>query len=145
MIIVAEKKDKKSVKRFYKQHNYSASYIGLDKNYLILKNNEIIASVIVSLSNIENTQHLLHGLVVAKEYQGQGFASRLLHYVSQNHKQVVCFAENKLAKFYQKNSFQQVASNSSPKEVLTIKNYLRFEAYIKNKPNLSIFIFNRGS
>ena len=44
----AEKDNKKSIKRFYKANNYSASFMGYDTSYIALHEGEIIACVIIS-------------------------------------------------------------------------------------------------
>ena len=49
--ILANKADKKSILRFYKDNHYSARFIGYDSCYLIKENDNIIASVIISLAN----------------------------------------------------------------------------------------------
>ncbi|WP_448248692.1 GNAT family N-acetyltransferase [Thalassotalea agariperforans] len=161
---LAAKSDKKSVKRFYKSQHYSASFIGFDSTYIVLDNEQIIASAIVSYSTSDNNQALLHALVVAKLYQKQGIATELINIIKQQHchnyrekhSTIVCFADDKLSQFYQRMSFKVVSSKSKSdntqcqsydndltvKRVLSESNFNRFIAYQKNTPSLLPFLYN---
>jgi hypothetical protein len=57
-IFLAEKSDKKIIKRFYKLQRYSASYIGLDHCFYICQGQNIIAAMIISQMNKSNDQYL---------------------------------------------------------------------------------------
>ncbi|WP_160298240.1 GNAT family N-acetyltransferase [Thalassomonas actiniarum] len=131
----AHKSDKKAIKRFYRRHSYSASFMGLDSCYLVKEQQEIIACVLQSQLLVENNQSLLHALVVDPAYRRQSIATSLLDYCCAFHPLTVCFAVPQLAPLYLSNNFQLAEPEQlSP---LLAKRYLQ---YIKTKPELAIFI-----
>ncbi len=72
----ANKADKKSLMRFYKQQRYSASLLGFDHIYIIRDMQEIIGAVILSALKKDNNQLFLHALVIKKEYRQQKLATQ---------------------------------------------------------------------
>ncbi|WP_281558758.1 GNAT family N-acetyltransferase [Thalassomonas sp. RHCl1] len=131
----AQKSDKKAIKRFYRKHSYSASFMGLDSCYLAKDKQEIIACVLHSQLLVENNQSFLHALVVDPAYRRQSIATSLLDYCCAFHPLTVCFAAPKLTSLYLSNNFQLAKPEQlSP---LLAKRYLQ---YIKTKPELAIFI-----
>ncbi|WDE13838.1 GNAT family N-acetyltransferase [Thalassomonas haliotis] len=131
----AEKSDKKAIKRFYRQHSYSASFMGLDSCYLVKDKQDIIASVLYSQLLAENRQSLLHALVVAPDHRRLSIAASLLDYSRTFHPLSVCFAAPELAPLYLSNNFQ--LANLDQLSPLLARRYLQ---YIKAKPELAIFI-----
>lgn len=156
---LAAKSDKKSVKRFYKSQHYSASFIGFDSTYIVLDNEQIIASAIVSYSTSDNNQALLHALVVAKPYQKQGIATELINIIKQQHchnyrekhSTIVCFTKPELAIFYQALSFRNLTQEqkfssstiSDENNLLTDVNFKRLNAYRKSAPTLTVCFFSK--
>jgi len=134
-IIKAEKTDKKDIKRFYRQQNYSAGFLGLDHCYLVRFEQKIIASVIVSQITPENNQHLLHALVVDGQYRQKGLASTLLRHAIKLYQPLVCFAGADLATLYTQAGFKRAESNDLSQTL-----NLRFQAYRKKINDLMIFI-----
>lgn len=157
---IATKSDKKALKRFYKNQHYSASFIGFDSAYIILDNEQIIASAIVSYSTSDNNQALLHALVVAKPYQKQGIATELINIIKQQHchnhsnkhSSIVCFTKPELAIFYQALSFKKLTQEQAPNSpiisdennLITDVNFKRFNAYRKKNPALTVCFFSEG-
>jgi GNAT superfamily N-acetyltransferase len=135
LVQVADKSDKKTIKQFYKQQHYSASFMGFDTVYFIKHNETIIACVIVSQLKLYNSQYFLHALVVDKQYRKQGIATRLLNSHHINAQQIICFAGKELSMLY-KNANYDLASSKQLNET----NLLRYQQYQKSKPNLQVFI-----
>lgn len=160
---LANKLDKKPLKRFYKNLHYPFSYMGLDTVFLLKKtvnNNdtnqqdvgdEIIASVVISKLSPENPQYLLHALLVAPAYRKQGIAAALLEQASdfirnikaqqatQNSQSAICliaFADKALTAFYQKKGYIE-----SRHDALLPPLSLRYQSYLKKQPHLKLFIF----
>ena len=138
---LANKADKKEIKRFYKTQQYSAGLKGYDITYLAMQNNSIIGTVICSGLCMSANQYLLHGLVVNHYYHHQGLASNLINHcwhhlysLSSKALSVVCFAEQNLAHLYLKNNFNVADANK-----LTPLIKARYEAYLKTQPQLIIF------
>ena len=106
-IDTATKSDKKSLLRFYKQQHYSAGLLGFDHVYLIKNPQEIIGAVIISALEKNNRQLFLHGLVIKQEFRQQNLATQLLRQTLNRHinQQVICFSNEDLSDFYQKNGF----------------------------------------
>lgn len=138
-ILKAEKPDKKAILRFYKEQNYSASFIGFDKVYYIKKNQKIIASMIISKISNEHHHEFLHALVVDKHFQLQGVASKLLKFALAQHKPLICFANEALSHFYIKNSMLKLANDREPVEVPEHL-LLRLKSYRKKQSQLKVFI-----
>lgn len=157
---MSKKADKKAILRFYKDNHYSARFIGFDDCYLIKVDNNIIASVIISQGNksqqidttsevtsIDTTQdliqdkpqYLLHALLVAPDYQKQGYAVQLLKYAIMHHQPLICFAHASLNRLYLKNGFILIADNLLSK-CLSPALYNRFLLYSKHKHELKAFI-----
>ena len=113
---------------------YDTTYIAVD-NYA----NHIIASAIVSYSSSENTQGLLHALVVAKEHRNKTIASNLITEIISTHTSVICFANESLQPFYHKFGFELVIADNS---FITQTNLIRYNAYKKQQKTLAIFIYN---
>jgi len=139
IISQATKADKKSLMRFYKQQNYSASLLGYDHTYIIKYEQEIIGGVIISALEVGNPQLFLHALVIKEAYQKKGLASQLLkhalgHYSDQ---QLFCFAQINLSHFYQKNSFSQVTEHQLLQPLL-----VRYLSYKKTNNKLLVFRCN---
>jgi len=138
-ILLAKKTDKKSILRFYKSQHYSARFIGLDYCYLVKKDEKIIASVMVSQITTDNSQYFLHALVVDKNHQKQGIATKLVNHVNQTHQPVVCFAQPELSRFYHQCKMPELAIHlltSQLNEHLS----LRFQQYQKKQSDLKVFI-----
>ncbi|MEW6982641.1 GNAT family N-acetyltransferase [Colwelliaceae bacterium 6471] len=132
-----EKSDKKALKRFYRQQNYSAAFMGYDQCYVVKEGKNIIAAAIVSMITRENNQALLHGLVVSKTLQKQGVASNLLSHITKHHTELYCFASVTLQAFYLHQQFTQV-STSVLKDTLES----RLNIYRQKKPDLVIFNYH---
>ncbi len=137
-ICLADKSEKKAILRFYKAQHYSARFIGLDSCYVIKKDQHIIASVIISKIQPSNKQNLLHALVVAQAYRGQGLASHLLQYITQQSANLVCFAKAELAPLYSKHGFTALAANQA-NSVLSSELFKRYQKYQTKQPTLTIF------
>jgi N-acetylglutamate synthase-like GNAT family acetyltransferase len=161
----ASKADKKAIKSFYHQQHYSAKFKGLDTSYLIEGTNdcapehrferqnkpfkenakEIIACVIISQLEPNNSQLFLHALVVNKNYQKNGLATQLLNYAItakvKNSKEditsIVCFCESSLISLYLKSHFICVSH-----EVLNPILNARYHTYLKKEPELKIMMFD---
>ena len=134
-IIKAEKADKKDIKRFYRQQNYSAGFLGLDHCYLVRFQQKIIAAVIVSQIKPENDQHFLHALMVDGQHRQKHLASALLHHTIKHHQPLVCFSGSSLATLYTQMGFKL----AKPCDLTQTLN-LRFQAYCKKINDLLIFI-----
>ncbi len=136
-ITTAIKTDKKSLMRFYKQQHYSAGLLGFDNVYVIKREEEIIAAVILSALEKDNPQLFLHGLVVDKKCHLQGLASQLLQYALGTHstKSIICFASVDLYALYQQNGFVL----SDEKQLLTplLSRYLQYK-----KTNNALLVFH---
>ena len=132
---LAEKSQKKDIQRFYRQHNYSAGFMGLDSCYLVKANKQIIACVIHSQLFEKNSQDLLHALLVSPNFRQQKIASRLINYSCTFHGHTVCFAEQTLAPLY-----LSLAFKPGKVEQLTTALANRYQQYLKSKPKLTIFI-----
>ncbi|TRX56314.1 GNAT family N-acetyltransferase [Thalassomonas sp. M1454] len=130
-IQLAEKSDKKSIKRFYKNNNYSASFMGNDTCYLMKLNDEIIAAVVIS--NIDDC-NFLHALVVNNKYQHKGLASQLLKHSLVKHSTLYCFADRSLNPLYSANNYIQIDPSILPEQLQT-----RFFCYHKKNNQLSAF------
>ena len=166
-IVIGNKLDRKSIKRFYKSLHYSFSYMGLDTVFLIKdlsknidkdakkeggNDDDIIASVVISKLSPENPQYLLHALIIAPSYRKQGLAKVLLHQVSHfmdDIKKQVCVqhrnnASISLVAFADKNLqvfYQKQGYIESTYEELLPSLSLRYRSYLKKQPNLNIFKF----
>ena len=150
-IQLAPKSAKKSIQRFYKQQNYSASFIGYDNCYLVSNNDQIIACVIISRSTAENHQWLLHGLVVDKAYQNLGLGRAMLSYVTQQHYPLVCFAKKKLSLFYLRSAFEifeyqndsiiDHENNEALIRIVSPCNLKRYLSYRQYQADLAIFYY----
>lgn len=168
-----ESVDKKAIKAFYKNERYSAKFKGFDLAYGAFsagvksdinddkngalcqvdttkkKEQNLLATVIISQLHQDNTQALLHGLVTAASARGKGIASRLLSFAIGDIKKressqstvgidsIVCFSDPKLANFYLGNQFTLV--NADDQRILTPLIEARLLAYQKHQPNLSVF------
>lgn len=135
LIKTAVKSDKKTIKLFYKQQHYSANFMGLDTVYFIKYEGDIIASVIVSLMKKNNSQYLLHALVVDKKYRNQGLATQLINYCDVNGQDIICFAISSIGKIYLNAGYHLGCSKQ-----LNETNLLRYQQYQKSKPSLQVFI-----
>lgn len=140
MLTITTSTHNKSIKRFYKSHRYSASLMGYDHVYQVKKNETIIACAIVSYQNKDNHQSLLHALVVDSKYQKQGIASKLIHYICQQHKHIVCFCQSSLVQLYLKSQFTRCAMNA-----LTLVNQKRLLRYQTTKDLVSCLYNNKKS
>lgn len=154
--ILANKADKKSILRFYKNNRYSASFIGDDNCYLIKENSKIIASVIISLTgnrpeilpirrdnNLTKSpvkpQYLLHALLVDLSRRKLSHAQILLKHSITHHQPLVCFAHITLRQLYLKNGFILIADDLVSK-CLNPSLFSRFQQYSKQKTGLNVFI-----
>lgn len=133
-ITTASKTDKKDILRFYKQQHYSARFLGFDHCYVIKSNQQIIASVIVSMITQNNNQAFLHALVVDTNYRHQHLASMLLQHCIRQHLELVCFAQLSLAPLYINNGFVQAKINS-----LTPELQQRYQRYLAKNSDLLPF------
>ena len=136
-ITLAEKSDKKLIKRFYKSQHYSASFIGLDHCYIVKCDEAIIACVIIS--SITEQYDFLHALVVDKRFHRQKLASKLLTHTQSLHHPIACFANNLLSTLYTNNGYSPLScdkcSSFLPEEI-----YQRYRHYRKKQLNLKVFI-----
>jgi len=139
LVSLAGKSDKKAVLRFYKNNHVSARFKGLDSTYIVKENNQIIASVIVSQITINNTQCLLHGLVVESNYRKQGLAKLLLKTCKVNHRPLVLFAAKDLASFYQQQGFNLIPP-VQVEDALTPELLPRYLKYKAKQSSLSVFL-----
>ncbi|XQW86397.1 GNAT family N-acetyltransferase [Thalassotalea piscium] len=117
IIHVATKSDKKKILAFYKKQRYSARFLGFDQSYFITKSDDIIACVIVSKINANNSQLFLHALVTDKQHTHQKLASRLLQHCADNYHSLICFADQSLTPLYANNNFTLVSSNDLCEEL----------------------------
>ena len=131
---LANKTDKASIKRFYKQQKYSAGFMGFDHTILALVDEDIIGAVIVSKIEENNSQYLLHGLLVSQHYRGQKIASSLIKQMTKRYAPIYCFADNSLTRFYLNNGAKQ-----SSEDELSMTLACRLNAYLKRSPTLNIF------
>lgn len=160
--VIADKADKKAIKRFYKSAKAPLSYMGLDTVFCITpaSNDEdnsnkeltrnadkhIIGGVVLSQLTSDNHQYLLHALFIEQKYRKKGLSSLLLHEVNKfitekTNKQglsqeVIVFAEQDLTSFYFKHAYHEITSES-----LLAPLALRYRSYIKKQPRLKIFKF----
>jgi len=135
-ITTANKTDKKSLMRFYKQQSYSAGLLGFDRVYIVKDEQEIIGAVIISAIEENNPQLFLHALVIKQEFRQKKLATQLIQYVRRHHnnQQLFCFAQEELAHFYQQNGFSQVAEHLLLQPLL-----MRFFRYKKTNNMLLVF------
>lgn len=120
--------NKKQIKRFYQSQHYSASFMGFDKSYQVLDDDDIIASAIISYQTKENNQALLHAIVVNKNYQNKGIAKQLITHICKLYPNIVCFCSPELVKLYRQCGFVQFEA-----EQLSSKNKERYLIYQKKK------------
>ena len=128
------KTDKAKIKHFYKQQRYSAGFKGFDKTLLVIEKDIIIAAAIVSKIEQQNHQYLLHGLLVAKQYQGMDIASNILSRLTSHFTPLFCFAERSLQSLYLKNGGKLVDLDTLSGTLQT-----RFNTYHKHSRDLCIF------
>lgn len=135
-IFTAIKSDKKNLMRFYKQQGYSAGLLGFDDVYLMINSQEIIGAIIISALTRDNPQLFLHGLIIKQEFRQQSLASQLIQHALSLHKrqQVICFASEELARFYQQNDFYQTSEEKLLKPLL-----FRYTQYKKTNNKLLVF------
>lgn len=129
------RKDKKSIKKFYKGEHYSASFMGYDHCYTATYNNEIIGSVILSYVNKINEYALLHALYISPLYRNNGYANKLINYACNEHNNILCFADKSLDGFYKKNGFTEAKPIDIP-----FYWQQRFNHYSIKNTNLTIYI-----
>ena len=144
--IIADKAHKKSIKQFYKQQHYSASFMGDDFCVLALSQEKIIAAALCSGIIVNAKQYFLHGVVVDEHYQHRGIASKLInqcwqHLINlaqqkQANASLVCFAESDLLPLYQTNGFKVVCTD-------TIDNHLKSRYLIYSKKHKQLKILHR--
>ncbi|RHW76794.1 N-acetyltransferase [Colwellia sp. RSH04] len=139
-VVHADKKDKKAVLRFYKEHLFTARFKGFDNTYFIKDGAQIIACVIVSQITLSNPQSLLHALFVDFNHQKQGLAKLLLNTCKTHHHSIVLFASKQLANFYQKHGFSLVPQEKI-KGILSDELGTRFTVYKNKQPDLVAFIW----
>lgn len=105
-VVIANKSDKKSIKRFYKRINAPFSYMGIDTVFLVKKiqrqtqkeniqtstdintnthipvigefSEHIIGGVVLSQLNSDNHQYLLHALFIDENHRKKGLSTLLL-------------------------------------------------------------------
>jgi hypothetical protein len=120
-ITTANKSDKKSLMRFYKQQSYSASLLGYDITYVIKYTSEIIGAVIISGLEENNPQLFLHALVIKKEFRQKKLASKLVQHALFQHanQPMICFADKSLTNFYKINNFSQATAHQLLTPLLT--------------------------
>lgn len=139
---VGTKHDKNRLKAFYKHQHFSAGFKGLDTFYYIADKHQIIGSMIYSQIEQSATQLLLHAFVIDRQFRKKHLASKLhafaYQHVSQlSHqpaKSLICFAETSLTGFYQKLGYNSINDNELCSALLP-----RYQAYVKQNPNLLIF------
>ncbi|WP_448213449.1 GNAT family N-acetyltransferase [Colwellia sp. MEBiC06753] len=135
--------DKRVLKQFYKAQQYSAKFKGFDHAFTASKNDQVIAACIYSQLVMENTQLLLHALVVDNSFRGQGVASKLITFSQQtlpkHFDQIVCFSQPYLNSFYQSNAFAMATT-----EQLAPFLAERYNAYLKNQKDLQVFLLRRN-
>lgn len=150
---LADKSEKKAIKAFYRKASYSASYMGLDKVWVIktLETDEVIASVIVSQIKPNATQHLLHALVVSPNFRQQGLGKTLLakvanYFAQEAHHQtnnpenpqleIIVFADKSLVAYYQSHDYQLSEVDELNEELAG-----RYHSYQAKQPQLKILKF----
>jgi GNAT superfamily N-acetyltransferase len=133
-ILIAEKSDKKAIKRFYKQQGFNAGFLGNDSVYLVKQAEQIKACMIIS---VINQQAFLHGLVVCASARKRGLAIKLLNKAKDTFSELICFAEESLTGFYQKQGFKLGKAN-----ILKDKLLMRYQSYIRHKTGLVIFHYH---
>lgn len=128
------KYDKKDLQRFYKNQNYSSSFMGYDHFYILALDEKIIGAVMVSYLKKTNKYGLMHALVISKNHQNKGYAKALIQKLQSEHPYIICFANIKLSGLYEGFGLQRESSISIP-------NYLaeRFESYYQKDKQLTIF------
>ncbi|WP_077342851.1 GNAT family N-acetyltransferase [Pseudocolwellia agarivorans] len=133
----ATKQDKKDIKRFYKDNNYSASFMGYDHTYIIRRDSIIIGSVIISYITNNSQYGLLHALLITELHRRKGYAQLLIKALQNEHSHIICFADKKLQRLYIDMGFKKNVNSEFP-----IPNYLlkKFNNYLRNKKDLKIFI-----
>ncbi|MEW6990922.1 GNAT family N-acetyltransferase [Colwelliaceae bacterium 6441] len=139
-ILVAPKNAKKTILRFYKSQHYSASFLGIDHCYYIQDKNEVVASVIIS--KIEQNSHysFLHALVVKSAYQHRGLATKMLTFVQECHRPIVCFAHVEMTELYTKKA--KMIKLKEQDVITELPKHLkgRLISYKKKQPQLQVFI-----
>jgi len=131
------KEDKKSILRFYKNYDYSASFMGYDHTYWVKQGDKVIGSVILSYIDKTNSYALLHALFIDPKYRHQQLALRLLQYVALEHNKIICFADISLDSFYKQAQFTELLLESIP-DCMQAK----FMAYQKRNKQLTVYTRN---
>jgi GNAT superfamily N-acetyltransferase len=129
------KANKKDLKRFYKAHGYSASFMGYDHCYIASINNAIIGSVILSYIDNKNTCALLHALFIHPQYRKRNYGHALVQYAYNEHKKLICFADKALELFYIGNNFIEGTLENIPNSMLE-----RFKSYQTKNINLRVYV-----
>jgi GNAT superfamily N-acetyltransferase len=145
-VIKAVKTDKKDILRFYKNQQYTASFIGHDQCYIVKINQFIIASVIISAGREPGDFWLLHGLVTDKAQRGKNIASLMLHAIISDknerkqarYKHLICFANEALQKFYLSNHFIRYNTDDEIAQ-LPVEFKQRLIRYREKQKNLHCF------
>lgn len=140
-IQLMEKPQKKSVLRFYKQHHYSARFIGHDTCFIITKNDEIIGACIIS--KVEQV-NFFHALVIDPKFQGRGLASKLINDSLNTFGSLLCFADIKHHQFYLKLGFSAVNNEQFQSETSFQPLISRFKSYKRKQPLLKAFKVTRN-
>ncbi|MFT5814597.1 MAG: N-acetylglutamate synthase-like GNAT family acetyltransferase [Psychroserpens sp.] len=146
-VVKATKVDKKNIIRFYKNQQYSASYIGKDQCYIVKVNNIIIACAIISGGKKNDGFWLLHGLVIDKVQRGKSIASLILQTIITDkdeftylrYEQIICFADIGFQAFYQSNNFISYNTSENTAQLPT-EFKQRFNRYREKQKNLHCFI-----
>ncbi len=139
-VLLAKKSDKKAILRFYKAQHYAARFLGFDNCYLIKKDDEIIASVIVSGLIASSSVAFLHALVVDNQHRHQGAATQLLRHALSLHAPLICFAQPALRPLYLSVNMKLMSADNIsanlPEHLLT-----RFNAYQNTQPTLEVYYY----
>ncbi|XPF94584.1 GNAT family N-acetyltransferase [Colwellia sp. RE-S-Sl-9] len=131
----ATKQDKKDIKRFYKDNNYSASFMGYDHTYIIKMDNVIIGSVILSYITNSSQYGLLHALLITPLYREKGYAKLLIETLQWEHNHIICFADKKLYRLYKDIGFKESESLEIPSHFID-----RYNCYLKKNNDLKVFL-----
>jgi len=108
--------------------------MGYDHTILALVGEAIIGAVIVSKIEENNSQYLLHGLVVSTSYRGQKVASSLINQIIKHYSPIYCFADSSLQNFYLNNGGKLANENE-----LSVTLSTRLNAYRKKSLPLLVF------
>lgn len=129
------KAEKKEILRFYKNNHYPASFMGYDQVYTLLLKNKTIGYGIISYITTNNERGLLHSLLIVAEQRNKGYAKLLIKTMLDEHKNIICFADEKLKPFYVKLGFKEAIVLDIPEFLMS-----KYKSYKTKNKNLNAFI-----